>query len=674
MGGAVTAPGGRVELAGVATSGTIGLNNDTNNWRLTFPNGVGRADILLANNSHVNVRGNGGGSIAITADNLRMSLGSQLIAGISSNVFSPSSQPGNIEINVTNLVNLSDGILISNQALKGARGDSGNINITAGSLLATNLTSLDTRNLGDGNAGNVNIAAADTVSFDQSSILNSVEQRSLISPTINITAKTLSLSNNSAIDTRTQGHGNAGTVTINASDIFNIDRSKIYINVEKQLLTVGNGGNLSINTNQLNITNGGQIIANTTGIGNAGLVNINAGVVDISGSDPLNKKSSGILTSTAADGKAENIIINTGRFRIANGAVLSASSTGNKQGGNITINATGTIEAVNDGQLLTTTTGSGGGGNITLKAEDISLANDTQLSASAAGTGKAGNVSVQANHNLSLTNGAQITASSSGISNAGDILNITANSLNIDNSSIITSSTSGNGGNIANIQVQDLRLRNNSQISTSAGTDNNGGGNGGNINFNIGTLVVIENSSIKAQAYAGTGGNIQIVTQGYFLTPDSVISASSQKGINGVVNVQNLGFGVTNSFTISRGNFFNGTQTIANSCLISRNRQRGKFTVTGLDTLPITPYTNFDLWYALPRGGVAEGGSNQSPVTRQLQPITISKWKIGDPIVEAQAIVRTADGRTLLSSVSEKAQPESVNSLICHPSEENSKS
>jgi hypothetical protein len=45
-------------------------------------------------------------------------------------------------------------------------------------------------------------------------------------------------------------------------------------------------------------------------------------------------------------------------------------------------------------------------------------------------------------------------------------------------------------------------------------------------------------------------------------------------------------------------------------------------------------------------------------------PVVERPWKAGDPIVEATALVRTADGRVML--VADTPDPSSAQSLLCH--------
>ncbi|MEM9925353.1 MAG: filamentous hemagglutinin N-terminal domain-containing protein, partial [Cyanobacteria bacterium P01_D01_bin.50] len=70
--GELYAFGGRVELGGLATTGTVGLNSDGDNFSLSFPQGVERSDVTLSNLARVNVRAGDGGSIAVNARNLEM--------------------------------------------------------------------------------------------------------------------------------------------------------------------------------------------------------------------------------------------------------------------------------------------------------------------------------------------------------------------------------------------------------------------------------------------------------------------------------------------------------------------------------------------------------------------------------------------------------------------------
>jgi len=58
-GGILQAPGGRVELGGLAGAGTVGLNGDGNSLSLSFPSEIARANVSLTNGALVDASGEG---------------------------------------------------------------------------------------------------------------------------------------------------------------------------------------------------------------------------------------------------------------------------------------------------------------------------------------------------------------------------------------------------------------------------------------------------------------------------------------------------------------------------------------------------------------------------------------------------------------------------------------
>ena len=102
-------------------------------------------------------------------------------------------------------------------------------------------------------------------------------------------------------------------------------------------------------------------------------------------------------------------------------------------------------------------------------------------------------------------------------------------------------------------------------VSATAGTTG-GGGNGGNITIDSGTLTVLENSDIVANAYQGLGGKIHIDTQGLFLAPNSQITASSIRGINGIVDINTPLNNLQTALTPLEGELVSTEQVVADSC------------------------------------------------------------------------------------------------------------
>ena len=229
--GEATASGGRIELGGLSTAGTVTINGD---GTLNFPEDVPRADITLSNAADVDVRGTDGGSITINARNLNLEGGgfggSFISAGILDNSGFGGAQAGNININATGAVNLSGTSIIRNRVNEGATGNSGDINVTAKSLTLTEGSSFSTSTFGQGNAGNVSIDVDGEVLISGNSqgsfstIFSNTNSETIGNAgNITITAGSLSLEDGGFLNNSTSGQGNPGNIQ---SHIARISLSK----------------------------------------------------------------------------------------------------------------------------------------------------------------------------------------------------------------------------------------------------------------------------------------------------------------------------------------------------------------------------------------------------------------------------------------------------------------
>ena len=126
--GQVTAIGGRVELGGLSSAGTVAIEP---NGSLTFPTDVARANVIFSNAADIFVLGEGGGSISVSANNINILSGelgnSSLRTGISSNSSSSNSQAGDIRLDATGVITISNGSFLSNSTF--GVGNAGQIQI-----------------------------------------------------------------------------------------------------------------------------------------------------------------------------------------------------------------------------------------------------------------------------------------------------------------------------------------------------------------------------------------------------------------------------------------------------------------------------------------------------------------------------------------------------------------
>ena len=292
--GNATASGGNIELGGLSIAGTVTFNN---NGSLSFPEDVAKTDIILSNAADVDVRGTGGGSITINAGNLKVEAGefgiSFIRAGIIADSTAVDAQAGDIRIYATDNITVDES-LIGNQVFPEAVGDAGGVTITTGSLNLTNGGQVDASTFGQGNAGSVNITASDTITIDgATSVLGLPSAVSSVvleavgdGGDITITTGSLNLTNGGLVNAGTFGQGNAGNVTLDIEGEITVHDGIISSIVGNG--AVGEGGTISIQAGSLSLLQGGQILVDVKGINEeqglaAGQGNAGSILIDVDG-------------------------------------------------------------------------------------------------------------------------------------------------------------------------------------------------------------------------------------------------------------------------------------------------------------------------------------------------------------------------------------------------------
>jgi filamentous hemagglutinin family protein len=613
-----------------------------------------------------------GGNIDINGATLTLRDGAQIATATRSAL---ANQPagvgdaGNVNVKVTGEVDIAStkdvfrsGIITFVET--GTVGNGGNITIDAGSLKMRDDAVLSASTFGQGNAGNITVSAKDEVSLTGVDIFSSVEAGGVgKGGNININATTLSLQDGAVLTASTSGRGNAGNVTVSVKDAVFLSDSYIFGTVAAG--GVGKGGNININAATLSLQNGAQILTLTrsasntqpAGRGDAGNVNLKVtGVVDLAG--VKNGESTAIFSSvkTGTEGNGGNITIDAGSFKLRDGALLDARTENSNRGGNITVNAK-VFETLNGGQIITTTSNNGSAGKITVNATDKMIVNGSYPNYNDRVLSFPNDID-----NISANSGFFVSSTGSGIT--GDI-EINSPKITLDNQGQLNAeSASGNGGNI-NVNSNVLLLRRGSQISTTAGTAQSGG-DGGNINLNTKFIVAVpkENSDILANAFTGKGGNVNIQTQGIFgieprpkPTDKSDITASSELGVQGQVSIQKPDVDPSRGLIELPGGFKDESAQIDQLC--GRGKiPLGRFVVVGkngsIQSNPVVNTMQGEVDFT-PLATLDESNS-----TNQVSPIPDSLM-VQNPtpnkIVEAQAIVRGADGTLYLVAEAPKAIP-----------------
>jgi large exoprotein involved in heme utilization and adhesion len=606
-GGGIVAFGGRIDLGAVSGAGAVGLNLDGNNLSLNFPDDISRADVSLTNEAGFIVAAGGGGSITITAQNIDILEESGLFGGMLSNLGSEDAQAGDITLNATGAVSLDNSSAILNSVFSDAVGNSGDINITTGSLYVTNVAQIRSQTIGRGNAGNITIVAHDTVSFDgrdstdsfPSAAFTSVESGAVGNGgNINITTGSLSITNRAQLLSNTEGTGNAGNIFVEARDQVSLLNSIIISEVSEEG-GVGNGGDIDIKTGSLLLKDGSALLADMENQGNAGDITIEArDAVILEGRGPSAFASSSELVPSQITatidpvepdvvGEGGNISIFTGSLSINDG-FISANTFAQGNAGSINI-TTRNLSGTNGAQITASTSGKGNASSVTITASDtISFdgENSQGFPSGAFSTveegavGNGGNINITAG-SLEVNNGAELTTTSEGSGAAGNI-EVAADSIRLDDQAALRADTTAGQGDIF-LRSLDLVLRDESNITTDA----TGIATGGNITINTG-VITLEDSNITANAEEASGGQVRINAQGILRTEESDITARSDLGaeFSGTVELN------TPDVDLSRGlvnlpvEVVDASNQIATGCPAG---EENKFTITGRGGLPPNP-------------------------------------------------------------------------------------
>jgi len=223
---------------------------------------------------------------------------------------------------------------------------------------------------------------------------------------IELNADNISLSNGAQVRTSTFGAGRAGDITFQVSDSIDIDGvdidpnffSGVSSNVSSPTAT-GVGGTIHFIARDLNVTNGGQISASTSGVGDAGgiLLDVSETTFFDGVSAANSNMPSGAFSSvrSGARGNGGNVQIFTSDLIISNQAQLFAGSFGEGNAGEMQLDISNRIQ-MNNGRIATNSDRTSGG-EIMISAADIRLEEDSDIETLVQiGLGTGGNILINA--------------------------------------------------------------------------------------------------------------------------------------------------------------------------------------------------------------------------------------------------------------------------------------
>ena len=400
-------------------------------------------------------------------------------------------------------------------------GNGGNINFETNNLLLVEGGIVSTDNDGAGSSGNLFIQAKENIDIIGNNPKNIISRL------------------NAEVDSEATGNG--GNITIQSNNLNLLDGGRISIDTEGS----GNSGNLNIETTNLRLIDGGRLSVETEGLGNGGNLEVRAREsIEIIGTNPQGTASRiEAQVDDSATGNGGDIFLQTNYLLVSEGGKISVDTESLGKGGLATINATeielkgvssdgkspSRITAISDSKAaagsLNINTGnlsildgakiavsgleSGDAGNININANSIFLDNQASILAQVK-NGNQGNINLKVQDSITANNNSQINANITGNSNGGSIY-LTADKLEFTNGSFFSTNTTSNG-NAGSINLTGHTLYFDGELSgVFSEATNNSTGNAGNINLNANYFKISNNAKLSTNSIGlGEAGDINI--------------------------------------------------------------------------------------------------------------------------------------------------------------------
>ncbi|MFG6099938.1 S-layer family protein [Leptothoe sp. ISB3NOV94-8A] len=416
--------------------------------------------------------------------------------------------------------------------------------------------------------------------------------------------------------------------------------------------STGNSSDIFIDSHVLEILNGAQISAAALEDGIPGDIIIFGEDITVDGTSSFDLPSR-ILTQTDGSQDAGNLTIITDKLSITDGGEISAGTGSDSEGmgGTILIEAdqllvSGRSSSGLPSNLSAATLGRGQAGDIEIYSDNVIVANGAFISSLSLDQGDAGNIFLDSN-SLVLLLDSFISSQSVGTGDASNItINLSDTLFMVDGS--IRASSSQAAGGIININADRVRLIGDSDIQTNV---DSGVDDAGSITIEADSIVAFDDSDILAFAADGRGGNITLKTNVFFgedYQPNSPapFDENDRVDINatgslasGNILLPDVSF-IENSLNELPDELVNSETLVANSCIVRGNDTASSFVLTGSDGLASNPRSDVVIPLSL---------DTVKPIADSAESFNGSILLESSPISEPSGVYQLADGRLVLS-------------------------
>jgi filamentous hemagglutinin family protein len=503
---------------------------------------------------------------------------------------SSSSKSGTVQVTgLGNLLLTNTNILTSKQVTVptplgditlnvGGKGQSGNVDVFSSGNLTFNNSSIQSDTKGSDPAGNVTISSPGLVTFNNSQIISNTSSTgqagsiTLKAPELRLTGSSSRLSAETSSSGRAgdlilQPYGSGQTLSVFFQDGAQISAStassgrsgNITVTAPQSVTFSGNGklsaetsasgqaGNIEITTSTLNVFGGAKVSTTTTSTennaGKGGDITVSANTLNMTGAE------SGLFAETKGAANAGNLTLQTNgsndlQVNFAQGAQVSASTSGSGQGGNLNLIAPNSVILSGNGTVSATASSSGQAGTVKITTPTLAI-DGTQVSASTSGSGQGGDLKVTASNSVTLSGNGKLSAETSGSGQAGNV-EITTSTLNVNGGakvSTTTTSTENNAGKGGDITVSANTL-NMTGAESGLFAESKGSGAGGNMTLVAGRLTIRDGAQATVSSTQGTGnaGNLEVDANNVLLDNQGKLIAEtvSSAGGNITLNLDSL--------------------------------------------------------------------------------------------------------------------------------------
>jgi filamentous hemagglutinin family protein len=525
---------------------------------------------------------------------------------------------GNITLTSNGTISLNNHFILSGTSIpvtsSGLKG--GDINVNARALSLTNGARMIAASVGTAQGGHLNVRASESIELsgtdsgllddvltipqiasflpalpvDASEALERIQGSGLLSATVGngaggdvrIETGRLNLRDGSEISAYAFNQGHGGNLTVNASEsveLIGTTPTNFIGGLFALTYAGGDAGDVAINTPSLIARNGSSVSASSLGgTGNGGELTVNASeLVELSGTSRDGEYPSNLSAVSIGEmGNSRNLTVNTQRLIVRDGAALATTTNGEGRGGDLTVNASESVElsgvsAVGlNPTILSTDTFSqnpnaGKAGDLTINTPTLMVRDGAVVSASTWGPGQGGRLEINASESVDL-NGTSNKGSPSGLyaqvfgsGNAGN-LRVSTPTLSVRNGARVTVASAdattdfrfasgsvivglvqltfpdratGDAGEMT-IQADSIQLDNQGSLTASSVR-----AGGGNITIDARDIRLRNSSPISTSVANsnGGGGDIKINSDNFIALEDSDILANADEGPGGNITI-----------------------------------------------------------------------------------------------------------------------------------------